>query len=265
MKRIISASYKDDTPAFRSEAFFDDYKRGYAEISSPAGKRRISLRPEDVYAFVFWTKNPSDHFLSHMESLKSPFYLQWTISGYHEDLEPNLPPKAEVIERFKDVSRRLGPERVVLRYDPVLINDRYDVDYHARAFERLLSLLEGYATRVVISFLDEYGKIAPAIMAGEMRAPSLEEIRAVSAFFSESARRHGFAVQTCSEGKYDLSEYGILEGPCVDPDLIERLIGEPLPDEVRTPNSFRQCRCAVNTDIGEYKTCHHGCKYCYAQ
>ena len=265
MKRILSVSYKDDTPAFKSEEFFNDLKKGVREIPSKFGVQHISLKPEDVYCFVFWTKNPSDHFIDHMGDIRSPFYLQWTISGYGQDLETNLPHKNEVVERFIKVSKMIGPERMVWRYDPILINDTYTVKEHIKRFRYLCEKLAPYTTRCVISFMDEYGKIADRVEAGEMRAPTLEEIHSISREFASIAELCEITIQTCSEGKYDLSAYGIHEGACIDPELIEELTGETLPQNLKTPNSFRRCRCAVNTDIGAYHSCKHGCKYCYAQ
>ena len=265
MKRIISASYKDDTPAFKSEEFFNDLKRGFREIPSKFGIQRISLKPEDVYCFVFWTKNPSDHFIAHMADIKSPFYIQWSITGYDQDIEANLPSKKDVMNKFIAISKMLGKERTVWRYDPILISGKYTVQEHILRFRNMCDKLKEYTTHCVISFMDEYGKILDKVYAGEMRAPSLNEVQTISKAFGEIAKEAGITIQTCSEGQYDLSAYGIHEGPCIDPELVEKLSGETLPDKVKTPNSFRRCRCAVNTDIGSYHTCKHGCKYCYAQ
>lgn len=264
-KRILSVSYKDDTPAFKSEAFFADLRKGFREMPSRFGRQRISLLPEDVYCFVFWTKNPSDHFLAHLGEIRSPFYVQWTISGYGNDLEVNLPPKDVVVERFATLSGMIGPDRVVWRYDPILMNARYTVREHVRRFGELCRRLAPYTRRCVISFMDEYGKIAGRVRAGEMRAPTVDEIHAICKEIGRIAKECGVTVQTCSEGGYDLSAYGIREGACIAPDLVEKLCGVKLPDEVRRPNSFRRCECAVNTDIGAYHSCRHGCKYCYAQ
>lgn len=265
MKRIISASYKNDIPAFGSEAFFAALERGYTEMNTKLGVSRVSLRPEDVYCIVFWTKNASEHFLSNISSLQVPWYIQWTISGYHEDIEPNVPAKRTVIENFRRVSRAVGPKRTMWRYDPILISERYTVDYHKRAFAKLCSLLHGYTERCTISFLDEYGKIAPLVKQGVMRAPTTEEIHELSKFMSAEAARHGMTVQTCSEGKYDLTAYGIKEAPCVDAEFIESVLGVTLSEQVKTPNTFRRCLCAVNTDVGAYHTCRHDCAYCYAK
>lgn len=265
MKRIISASYKNDTPAFQSEEFFHSLSRGYAEIQSRVGTQRISLRPEDVYCFVFWTKNPSDHFIAHLKEVQSPFYLQWTITGYGKKIEPNVPDKREVAERFKSVSRLVGSNRVIWRYDPIFIGGAYTLDYHKRAFSSLCSILEGYTHRCVISFMDEYGKIKSLVEAGVMRAPTEAEVYELSRFIGETAQKHGIQVQTCSEKQYDLTAYGINEAPCIDAEFIEREFGVALPASVKTPNSFRRCLCAVNTDIGHYHECQHDCAYCYAK
>lgn len=265
MKRIISASYKDDTPAFQSEAFFESLEKGYIQIPTKAGLSRISLKPEDVYAIVFWTKNPSDHFIANMRKIQSPWYIQWTITGYNKEIEPNVPDKGKVIENFRRVSGLLGPERTMLRYDPIFISDKYSVEYHKKAFARLCSLLHGYTKRCTISFLDEYGKITPLVKAGIMRAPTLDEVNSLAEDMAKEAALHDITVQTCSEGQYDLTRFGIREAPCVDAAFIEEQFGITLPDSVKSPNSFRRCLCAVNTDIGQYHRCKHDCSYCYAK
>lgn len=265
MQRIISASYKNDIPAFGSEDFFQDLKRGYTEIDSKFGLRRISLRPEDVYCIVFWTKNTSDHFLRNMQNIQSPWYIQWTITGYDKDIEPNVPAKHIVLQNFKYVSYMEGAERTMWRYDPIFISSKYSVGWHKKMFSHLCQELEGYTKRCTISFMDEYGKIASLVKAGVMRAPTEKEIHELAEYMSKEAARHGMSVQTCSEGKYDLTAYGIKEAPCVDAEFMEKNFGLSLPDQIKKPNSFRRCLCAVNTDIGAYHTCKHDCAYCYAK
>jgi len=264
-KRIISASYKDDTPAFQSEEFFSNLKRGFVELQSRFGTQRISLRPEDVFCFVFWTKNPSDHFLANMDSIQSPFYFQWTITGYGKDVEPNVPDKQDVVRRFIQLSERIGRRRVVWRYDPIFIGNDYSVQGHKEAFANLCAMLQGRTERCVISFMDEYGKLKPLVNAGVMRAPTTPEVHELASFIGETAKRHGIQVQTCAEGKYDLTAYGIKEAACIDAEFIENEFGILLPQGVKTPNSFRRCLCAVNTDIGAYHRCKHDCAYCYAK
>ena len=265
MKQIISASYRDDTPAFHSEAFFEALRQGSITIPTKYGPRRVSLRPEDIWAFVFWTKNPSDHFLQHCHTIRSPWYVQWTITGYGKDIEPNVPDKDTVMDRFAALSSLIGAERTIWRYDPIFISRSYTVERHLDTFRRMAARLAPHTTKVVISFMDEYGKIADSVRRGLLRAPSTAEVHQLASGIAAIAAQHGLSVQTCSEGAYDLTPYGIHEAPCIDPDLIAKLAGEPLPASIRTPGSFRRCQCAVNTDIGQYHRCRHGCLYCYAQ
>jgi len=264
-KRIISVSYKDDTPAFFSEQFFEDYRRGFRTLCGRNGTWTVSLRPEDVHCLVFWTKNCSDHFLQHLDELRSPFYVQWTITGYGRDLEPNLPDKQTVMDRFKALSNRIGASRTIWRYDPIVITPAYGVQWHRERFEQMASYLEGYTNTCVISFFDTYAKINAECRQTGMRPPTLSEIDTICAAIAESAQRHGMTVQTCAERKYDLRRFGIHEGACIDGNYIEREFGIQLPQAVKSPGSFRPCLCILNTDIGSYHRCKHGCKYCYAK
>ena len=50
------------------------------------------------------------------------YYFQFTLNAYPALLEPGLPPLAARIEAFRALSMRLGPDRVVWRYDPVILS-----------------------------------------------------------------------------------------------------------------------------------------------
>lgn len=264
-KRIISASYKDDTPAFGARAFYQAVSQGFTTISTKIGRVKVSLRPEDVYCFVFWTKNPSEEFITRLGELKSPYYFQWTITGYEKDIEPNLPGHEERWAKFRRLVGVAGEGSVIWRYDPIFISEKYTLEYHKRMFERSCQALQGYTRKCVISFMDEYGKIADLVRRGVMRAPTKSEVMEISEFIGKTAARYGIKVQTCSEMGYDLTRFGIREAPCVDAEFIEKEFGLTLPESVKKPGSFRRCLCAVNTDIGHYHQCKHGCLYCYAK
>ena len=266
MKKIISVSYKDDTPAFFAEEFFDNLKKGNVDVENKFGKFTISLKPEDVYCFVFWTKNCSDYFIEHLKDVSSPYYIQWTIDGYGKDLEPMVPDKHEILERFKKVSEIVGRSRMFWRYDPILISEKYTVEYHSRAFSEMCRILNGYTDRCVISFLDEYDKIRDDVDKGIMRKPTVEEIKTMCEAFSTVAKENEITIQTCSERKYDLSEYGIQEAPCVDGNYIEKEFGIKIPESIKHPKEhFRDCLCSKNTDIGRFHRCKHDCRFCYAK
>lgn len=266
MKKIISASYRDDTPAFFAEEFFSDLEKGSTHIKNGFGEYDISLKPEDVYCFIFWTKNCSDYFIEHLPSIKTPYIIQWTIDGYGKDLEPNVQDKHEILERFKTVSKIAGSSHIFWRYDPILMSDKYTVEYHIRAFKSICETLRGFTDRCIISFFDEYVKILKEINEGIMRKPTMEEIETLCEAFSAIATENGMTIQTCSEGQYDLSKYGILDRPCVDGDYIADTFGIDIPESIRHPKQhFRDCQCSKVTDIGQYHRCKHDCKFCYAK
>ena len=50
------------------------------------------------------------------------YYFQFTLNDYvREGLEPNVPPVAERIDTFKRLADRIGKERVMWRFDPLML------------------------------------------------------------------------------------------------------------------------------------------------
>lgn len=84
----------------------------------------------------------------------------------------------------------------------------------------------------------------------------------IAAAFAAIARENGFRLRTCAE-KVDLQRYGIAHGCCVDGDLIAELTGWTMAAK-KDPNQRPECGCLESIDIGQYNTCRHGCRYCYA-
>ena len=161
---IISASRRTDIPTYYSEWFFNRLREGYVLVRNPMNARqisRISLSPEAVDGIVFWTKNPVP-MLSRLGELEPyPYYFQFTLTAYGRDVEPNLPGKNGVlIPAFQELSRMAGRERVVWRYDPIFLSDRYTVEYHCRYFRVLAAKLGEYTEKCTVSFLDFYRSTA---------------------------------------------------------------------------------------------------------
>ena len=124
---------------------------------NPRQVSRVSLSPEVVDGFVFWTKNPAP-MIPWLDKLPDcPYYFQVTLTPYDEQIERYLPSKRKVIlPAVRQLARQIGPERVVWRYDPVFLTERYSVDFHKKAFAQIARLLRGNTVRCVISFLDWY-------------------------------------------------------------------------------------------------------------
>ena len=71
MKRIISVSRRTDIPAFYGDWFMRRLEEGFAGVVNPFDGRKyiVSLKPEDVVCFVFWSKNFSP-FLENLEAIE---------------------------------------------------------------------------------------------------------------------------------------------------------------------------------------------------
>ena len=89
-----------------------------------------------------------------------------------------------------------------------------------------------------------------------------EHIREIARRFSAIANKYSIEIETCSEG-YDLLEFGIKKGKCIDDRIISNIIGYEV--NVKKDDTQRDiCGCVKSIDIGQYNTCKHHCLYCYA-
>ncbi|MEA4884424.1 MAG: DUF1848 domain-containing protein [Clostridia bacterium] len=270
---IISASRRTDIPAFYSEWFMNRVRDGYCLVANPFNAKqvsRISLCPDRVDAIVFWSKNPAPLIprLTELDSMGFRYYFQYTICDYPVELEPDVPPLADRTATALELAKRVGPRRVIWRYDPIIISDHTDVEHHKRAFARIASALHGATTRVVVSLVDYYGKVdrnlRPLERSGwhfQKYSGAEPESRDLLRWIQEEAHRHGFETQSCAEA-VNMSDLGIPHGKCIDDELLNELWGIPL--SRKDPGQRGECLCAASKDIGANNTCLHGCRYCYA-
>ena len=263
---IISASRRTDIPTYYSEWFARRVEEGFLYVRNPMNAlqlSRIDLSPEVVDCIVFWTKNPIP-MLPRLDAFdRYPYYFQFTLTGYDTDVESGLPDKwDELIPAFIELSKKIGPDRVIWRYDPIVINDRYDEAYHLNTFRRMAESLGGYTEKCVISFVDIYRKNTKSMRELNNRVPSDEMLLSFAGELSRIAKDNGMVIATCAE-KIDLSSVGIEHNSCIDKDMIERMAGGRLRIK-KDPNQREACGCVSSIDIGAYNSCANGCKYCYA-
>jgi DNA repair photolyase len=262
---IISASRRTDIPSYYSEWFFNRIKERNVYVRNHFNTRQISvinLNPELVDCIVFWSKNPKP-MIDKLQLINDyKYYFQFTLNPYKQDIEARLPPKAELIETFKELSDIIGPQRVIWRYDPILINTQYNTACHIDKFEKLANTLKGYTEKVTFSFIDFYKKIMEKINLLEIKEVSTEEKNIIAQSFSEIAKSNNFSIDTCAED-IDLSRYGITHARCIDDRLISKITGCNLLIE-KDKNQRLECGCVKSIDIGEYNSCSNGCVYCYA-
>lgn len=264
---IVSVSRRTDIPAFYSEWFFNRLKEGYVYVKNPMNSKqigKISLKREEVDCFVFWTKNARP-MMKHLDKLEGyNYYFQYTISPYKKDVEPLVQDKKLIIDNFIELSKLLGKERMILRYDPILLNRDYTMDYHKIAFEKLCEKLDGYTDKCVISFIDLYQRTERNSRHLNIRKPTeVEEDELVETFYN-IAKKHNITIEMCSESrKESFEKLGVKAGKCIDGDLIAKISGNYL-KYGKDKNQREECGCVQSVDIGEYNTCIHGCTYCYA-
>lgn len=193
------------------------------------------------------------------------FYFQFTVTGYGKDIEPNIPDKKKaILPAFIELSKQLGKERVIWRYDPVFFNSRYTAEYHLRAFSQIAKTLEGYTNTCVISFLDTY----PKVFGKDKNNIPVEEktdgyLKGFSGKLAEIGKQHGMKLATCAE-HINLSSVGIEHNACIDKSRIEKLLGATLSPLGKDFSQRPECLCCNSIDIGTYNTCRNGCRYCYA-
>jgi len=262
---IISASRRTDIPAYYSEWMLNRIKEQYVCVRNPMNIHQISkvnIAPDVVDCIVFWTKNPKPMLEKLQYISKYAYYFQFTLNPYDNDVEAKLPSKKEIIESFKKLSDIIGSQRIIWRYDPVLLNSRYTIAYHIDKFMEFACQLRNYTEKVTFSYIDLYKKITENIKSNGITGITTEEKKTIAENFSKIAKENKFAIDTCAED-IDLSQYDIGRARCIDDKLIAKIIGNNLTVE-KDKNQRLECGCVGCIDIGEYNSCPNGCIYCYA-
>lgn len=270
MRRIVSASRRTDVPAFYGDWFMRRVREGFAGVVNPFGGKRylVSLRPEDVACFVFWSKNFTP-FVDHLETLDRlgyRFYVNYTLTGVPSAFESDVD-KQNALKTLKYLSRRYSPRHINWRFDPIVLSTVCDSDFYLRAFERLAVELEGIVERCYFSFVMPYSKVKRNFQELE-GATGIRVIDCGDDYRIELANQlaslaeaHGIQMYSCC-GDYLVGER-IQQAHCIDGALIEQLF---FPDGLsfsRKPTR-QGCGCTESIDMGTYDTCPHGCVYCYA-
>lgn len=293
---IISASRATDIPAFYGDWFFDKLEKGYVQWINPFNRlnpQYVSF--ENTCVVVFWTKNPAPMIplLKRLKTFGIDCYFQFTLNDYVEEgFEPGVPSLNERIETFQVLSEALGKERVIWRFDPLLITDRSDPDQLISKIQRLGDILHPFTEKLVFSFADiaSYKKVISnltrqAIQYRDFDATSMKDM---AKRISEINKPWGLKLATCGEA-IDLDSFGIEHNRCIDDELILRITESPArsvqfekflgydrqgdlfaetrnekTNKLKDKGQRKACGCIYSKDIGSYNTCTHGCVYCYA-
>jgi DNA repair photolyase len=262
---ILSVSRRTDIPSFFMKWFIKRLDEGFLLVRNPLFPNKVSrvnLIKDEIDFIVFWTKNPGS-FFEYVDFFEDyNYYLQVTLNDYPEYIEPNLPSIGKRINDFVELSKRLGSDKLVWRYDPIFYSAEVDQDYHLKHFEKICEHLSSHTDTVMISILDEYPRIKGRIKEIAKTDFLESENRAFLRKLSEVAIRYKIKMLSCAE-TYDFADLDILPGKCIDDKRIEKITGKRL--VVQKDKAQRtECNCIESIDIGSYNTCTHGCTYCYA-
>jgi len=269
---IISASRRTDIPAFYSRWLMSRLEAGYCLVPNPFNPKQVtevSLKPEEVDVIVFWTRNASP-LLAHLGELDRRGYrysFLYTVMDNPRAVDPRCPPLREALATFKTLSDRIGPERVLWRYDPIVFSTATGPAFHRKTYETIATQLQGYTRRSIMSLVTVYRKARQRLNALRQAGIELTEcdeeaLAGLMRFLASVARDKGMVLSCCAPER-DLVPFGILPGKCIDDGLIREVFGLE-GSHPKDPSQRKACGCVTSKDIGMYDTCVYGCAYCYA-
>ncbi|GAK51928.1 hypothetical protein Despr_2000 [Candidatus Moduliflexus flocculans] len=268
---VISVSRRTDVPAWYADWFMKRIRAGFAQYRNPFGGQthEVSLRPEDVMAFVFWSRNYAP-LLPHLPELDDrgySSYFHFTLTDYDTPLEPSAPPTDHIIKIFHALANRYSPKHVLWRFDPIIFSEKMPPERMLERFERLAERLKGTTERCYISLVDSYQKVRknvePLIKQGWWgEPPNQETLQSFAAQLVALAQRNDITLHACCETVFSGID-GIQQAHCVDPLLLAQLFPDTF-HALRPAPTREGCGCFASRDIGAYDTCVHGCAYCYA-
>lgn len=180
------------------------------------------------------------------------YYSEWFLNRLKEVMIPV----------FQRLSRKIGKDKVVWRYDPIIFTEKYTPEYHIKAFEQIASALNGYTEQCVISFVDHYGKNKKNMESLGIQELDVDRLLHFAESLSKIATENGMEIGSCAE-KIDLQSCGIKHNSCIDKNRIEKIIGCKI-KAGKDKNQRPECGCVESVEIGTYNTCKNRCKYCYA-
>ncbi len=286
---IISASRSTDIPARHAEWFRSRFLDGYVKWINPFNQREQYVSFAKTRFIVFWSKYPKPiiPYLKLLDERGINYYFQFTLNNYEMELfEPCIPNLSERIDIFKKLSLQIGKERVIWRFDPLILTEQLTPQLLIERIRNIGNQISTFTRRFVFSFIDiaTYKKVKSNLrnLGVECREFSADEMVQLAESVSSLCREWGLEAATCAEG-IDLDNFGISHNKCVDDELILEIAAGDIEIEsflrrgTTQPGLFseehyslkdhgqrKECRCIVSKDIGQYNTCENLCVYCYA-
>lgn len=239
---IVSASRSTDIPAFYAKWFIERLKAGYVVWVNPFNRQPSYVTFKNCRVVVFWTKNPKPllPLLDELDKRGIGYYFQFTLNDYDsEGFEPNVPSVDKRVETFKALSEKIGADRVIWRFDPLIITPEITPKVLLHKISVVSKKLYGLTHKLVFSFIDvdAYRKVQnnlvrtglftkDNVLSAEANAAQQREIaeglKILRQYWHD--RDWDFEIATCGED-IDFSEFGIAKNRCIDPEIMDKCFG----------------------------------------
>lgn len=261
---IINTGGRTDTVQYYSEWLLNRFREGFVYSRNPFYPFKVTkyeLKPDKVDCVVFCSKN-YEPILERLHEISDKFntYFFYTITAYDKDIEPRVPSIENSIQTLLKLEKIVGAKRIAWRYDPVLLTDKYTIDYHFQTFENMAKQLSGHIDRCIFSFVEMYKKLE--VNMPEISAVTDEEKLILAQGLGKISQEYNISIQTCATNG-DYTMFGVNPSGCMTLDILSN--ANDVKFRKLKHNGMRQnCHCIETRDIGAYDTCPNGCRYCYA-
>lgn len=265
---IISVSRRTDIPAYYSEWFIRRVSKGYCHVPNPFNSKQIatvSLLPEDVTAIAFWTRNPEPMLskLKFLDDFGYHYYFMITLNNYPRHLEANLQNLESAINSFLRLSEKIGCGRVVWRYDPLILTENMDAEFHLENFKLLARMLRDATKKVITSIITPYRKtLRNFLKAGIDLTDNNNTYLYICKQIKTIARANGMESSICCPPDWITKEV-MPPAKCIDSELLNREFNLQL-TSIKDKSQRKNCNCYPSKDIGMNNSCIAACMYCYA-
>ena len=241
---IVSASRSTDVPAYYAKWFINRLKAGYCIWHNPFNNQPMYISFKNTKVVVFWTKNPEPiiEYLPELDRRGIHYYFQVTLNDYErEGFEPNVPKLQHRIEVFKLLSDNIGKEKVIWRFDPLILSEKLTPRQLLTKIYHIGNQIKGYTEKLVFSFVDVkiYRKVqnnlineTPFFTRGNIEnaepgGDKIMEIVEGLAKLRDHWRKEGWnlTLATCAE-TINLESFGIEHNRCIDGELMERIFSD---------------------------------------
>ncbi|MFX1356746.1 MAG: DUF1848 family protein [Promethearchaeota archaeon] len=276
---IISCSRRTDIPAFLMDWVMDQIRKGYVNVANPFNRKQIykvSLKPEDVKCWVWWSKNFGEwiNCYNHYPEIFSRYkghYFQFTINSPSE-LEGSI--NVSIEERLNQLSWLIDEFKIAAisyRFDPIIFykkNGSNEIKNNLNNFEYLIKKISSLGVKeMIFSFATIYSKVEKRMRARGYTPINLSLLKKKEILnrLIEICNKYDVQMKACCQPDL-LNVKGIEQAHCIDAYKIEKLINEPLP-KIKDTGQRKFCGCFKSKDIGGYSgifRCKHNCTYCYA-